>query len=147
MDRCTSSHSHHQPSSTILVFLLLLNLVLVLSSDGFIIENNYVDDLRLSSSANFPKIEAEKLIKHLNLSPKRSFNHRAAHEEESSPAAGAGRGRLIERSFKIPPQLLLHDHGIPGTSLQDFGHHAGYYRLPHSKDARSLSPSLMLTRH
>ncbi|KAK9280589.1 hypothetical protein L1049_014283 [Liquidambar formosana] len=80
--------------------------------------------LRLSSTANFPKIQAEKLIRQLNLFPKDPINVAA---DESSVAAAP---KIVEKRFHFP---LVADSG---TSIEDLGHHAGYYRLPHSKAAR-----------
>ncbi|KAK9280675.1 hypothetical protein L1049_014373 [Liquidambar formosana] len=80
--------------------------------------------LRLSSTANFPKIQAEKLIRQLNLFPKDPIN---VAVDESSVAAAP---KIVEKRFHFP---LVADSG---TSIEDLGHHAGYYRLPHSKAAR-----------
>ncbi|GMG98776.1 hypothetical protein Nepgr_000616 [Nepenthes gracilis] len=98
------------------------------SSSSELLGQNY-GDLRLSSTANFPKLEAERLIRQLNLFPKHPFNQAVAVEESSAA------GRLVERRFKVS-QLVAGGGDSDGTSLQDFGHHAGYYRLPRSKDAR-----------
>ncbi|KAL2507495.1 Serine carboxypeptidase-like 48 [Forsythia ovata] len=38
--------------------------------------------------------------------------------------------KMVEKSFRFPHL------SNPGTSVQDLGHRAGYYRLPHSKGAR-----------
>ncbi|KAK1314549.1 Serine carboxypeptidase 3 [Acorus calamus] len=72
--------------------------------------------------ATFPSIQAEKLIKELNLSPK-----------DAVPTSNGGdeSKRIVERGFKIPGLL-----GSEDVSVKDLGHHAGYYRLSHSYDAR-----------
>ncbi|KAL9261459.1 Serine carboxypeptidase-like 48-like protein [Drosera capensis] len=120
MSTLKHASNHH------LLSLLFLALVLLPSPLHGYLENNY--DFTLSLSTNFPKVEAEKMIRSLNLSPRRSFNN-VIEGEESSPG-----DRIVERRFELPHHLVL--DGTPETSLQDFGHHAGYYRLPRSKDAR-----------
>lgn len=48
---------------------------------------------------------------------------------------GSEAPRLVEREFDLPAAIDRRDSsGSP--SLQDFGHHAGYYKLPNSKAAR-----------
>ncbi|KAH0922455.1 LOW QUALITY PROTEIN: hypothetical protein HID58_022473 [Brassica napus] len=42
---------------------------------------------------------------------------------------------LVERNFDLPATIDRRDSG-GSPSLQDFGHHAGYYKLPNSKAAR-----------
>ncbi|KAL0460147.1 UNVERIFIED_CONTAM: Serine carboxypeptidase 3 [Sesamum latifolium] len=76
------------------------------------------------SNLKFPKTQAEKLIRALNLFPK--------HEGSQHPTQdyNFGASRIVEKRLKFP---LL---GNSGASVQDLGHHAGYYKLPHTKDAR-----------
>ncbi|KAK4286415.1 hypothetical protein QN277_002973 [Acacia crassicarpa] len=69
--------------------------------------------------------EAEKLIRDLNLSPKR-YKYSLPHDSLSVPA-----GKIVEKKFRFP---YLDD--AAGPSVQDFGHHAGYYGLPHSHGER-----------
>ncbi|KAA8544133.1 hypothetical protein F0562_022145 [Nyssa sinensis] len=66
---------------------------------------------------------AKKLIRELNLFPKEDFNTAVSDSSVSAP-------RIIEKRFRLPYL------GDSGASVQELGHHAGYYRLPHSKDAR-----------
>ncbi|CAN4101559.1 unnamed protein product [Withania somnifera] len=68
---------------------------------------------------------AEKLIKQLNLFPKHDIN-------KASPGkpVAATEQTLFEKRFNL--SYL----GDSGATVQDLGHHAGYYRLPHTKDAR-----------
>ncbi|XP_008805718.1 serine carboxypeptidase-like [Phoenix dactylifera] len=81
------------------------------------------DDLRLPSSATFPSAHAEKLIRALNLLPK------DASPEPAEAADDASAKRIIERRFNLA--------GLTGgVSDEELGHHAGYYRLPHTHDAR-----------
>ena len=78
----------------------------------------------MSSALNSPKMQAERLIRSLNLSPKKAVNLDVSHGEAVAP-------RMIEKSLEFP---FL--DGSSGTSIQDLGHHAGYFRLAHSIDAR-----------
>ncbi|XP_052195079.1 serine carboxypeptidase-like [Diospyros lotus] len=101
--------------------LLLFQSPLSLSSSAKVDETE--TDPFLSATLNFPKTQAQKLIRGLNLFPRNDINRGGLHVEP--PAAP-----LVEKPLKI------HVHGDPRTSIQDLGHHAGYYRLPHTKDAR-----------
>ncbi|XP_021724359.1 serine carboxypeptidase-like isoform X1 [Chenopodium quinoa] len=85
------------------------------------------EHFKLSSTTTFPKLQAERLIRQLNLFPKHPYNH---HDDVESGLSVSESG-LVEKRFKISEL-----GGDPGTSVEDLGHHAGYYRLPHSKDAR-----------
>ncbi|KAJ0963571.1 hypothetical protein J5N97_028693 [Dioscorea zingiberensis] len=80
------------------------------------------DDVKLPLNARLPSLSAEKFIRALNLHPK----------ESSAVSAVSGidhEKKIVERSFRLP--------GLPAeVSTKDLGHHAGYYRLPHSYDAR-----------
>ncbi|CAI9778432.1 unnamed protein product [Fraxinus pennsylvanica] len=71
----------------------------------------------------FPKTQAEKMIRGLNLFPELDVNF-----VEDDPAFTAP--KMVEKSLQFP---CLSD---PRTSVQDLGHRAGYYRLPHTKSAR-----------
>lgn len=68
-----------------------------------------------------PKLQAEMLIKGLNLFPKDDAN--SGVTDNSAP-------QIVEKQFRFP---VL---GSPGPSIQEFAHHAGYYKLPHAKAAR-----------
>ncbi|PHU14274.1 Serine carboxypeptidase 3 [Capsicum chinense] len=68
---------------------------------------------------------AEKFIEQLNLFPKRDINK--ALQGKSVTAA---KRSLFEKRFNL--SYL----GDSGATVQDLGHHAGYYHLPHTKDAR-----------
>lgn len=82
------------------------------------------DNGNISTISNFRQEEAEKLIRDLNLSPKLDANI-----VEDDPAA-ADDSRIVEKHFRFP---LIDANS---TTIEDFGHHAGYYRLPHTKGAR-----------
>ncbi|XP_050212458.1 serine carboxypeptidase-like [Mercurialis annua] len=72
-----------------------------------------------------PKQQGEKLIRGFNLSPKHSINLPEIGDDflQSSPD-------LVENPLKF--NVL----GDPGPSVQDFGHHAGYFKLPNTTAAR-----------
>ncbi|THG01802.1 hypothetical protein TEA_006148 [Camellia sinensis var. sinensis] len=73
---------------------------------------------------NLPSIQAEKLIRELNLFPKDPIN--IVDRDESEPA----RPSLVEKRFKFP--------NLPGPFVpaEDLGHFAGYYKIQHSHAAR-----------
>ncbi|KAL2557447.1 Serine carboxypeptidase-like 47 [Forsythia ovata] len=77
-----------------------------------------------SSNLNFPKSQAEKFIRSLNLFPKHDVNQH--FDGDYKP----GESRISEKRVEFPYV------GDSGTTVKDLGHHAGYYRLPHTKDAR-----------
>ncbi|KAF3454922.1 hypothetical protein FNV43_RR05370 [Rhamnella rubrinervis] len=110
-------------SHTILSFLLLLLLPLFSSATKFP-SNDHID---LYSIASFPKLQAEKLISDLNLFPDDDINLAAhvVHDPSSETS------KIVEKRFEFPSI-----RASSGPSVQDLGHHAGYYRLPHSKAAR-----------
>lgn len=103
--------------------LSLSLLLLFLTSVPFSSATNPDNHFHLSSTARFPKLQAEKLIRGLNLFPKESINT-AAHD----PLFVAP--KIVEKRFHFPHL------DYSGPSVQELGHHAGYYRLPHSKGAR-----------
>uniref|UniRef100_A0A453MUF5 Carboxypeptidase n=1 Tax=Aegilops tauschii subsp. strangulata TaxID=200361 RepID=A0A453MUF5_AEGTS len=82
------------------------------------------DALRLPPDASFPGAQAERLIRALNLLPGASSGRGGkvgAGAEDVAP------GQLLERRVTLP--------GLP-EGVSDLGHHAGYYRLPNTHDAR-----------
>ncbi|CAK8576175.1 unnamed protein product [Lathyrus sativus] len=67
---------------------------------------------------------AERLIRSFNLFPKSSANiHGEYSIDDFVP------GKIVEKTFSF----LARSNG---TSIEDLGHHAGYYSLPRSKSAR-----------
>ncbi|KAJ4834644.1 Serine carboxypeptidase-like 49 [Turnera subulata] len=84
------------------------------------------DDRLLNlAPSNFPSVHAEKLIRELNLFPESEINIiEGAHEEEPKK-------RLVEKRFRFP-----NVEEKEGYSLEDLGHHAGYYKIEHSHAAR-----------
>jgi vitellogenic carboxypeptidase-like protein/serine carboxypeptidase-like clade 4 len=95
---------------------LLLLLVVCLAAGAA------ADGLRLPPDASFPAAQAERLIRALNLLPKESGRGDGAGGADVAP------GELLERRVTLP--------GLP-EGVGDLGHHAGYYRLPNTHDARS----------
>lgn len=77
-----------------------------------------------SSALKSPQTQAQKFIRELNLFPKHKANIAAAGSSFSTAP------RLVERKFTFP---LIVDSG---NTAEDLGHHAGYYKLPHSNDGR-----------
>ncbi|KAE8732679.1 Serine carboxypeptidase 3 [Hibiscus syriacus] len=75
------------------------------------------------SSSRLAKLQAEKLIKGLNLSPKEAVNGGINEVEDES-------SRIVEKQFRFPVAV------DPGPSVQELGHHAGYFKLPHAIAAR-----------
>ncbi|XP_019412751.1 PREDICTED: serine carboxypeptidase-like [Lupinus angustifolius] len=69
----------------------------------------------------FPKSQAESLIRSFNLSPKYPVNI-ITSDNAFVP------GSIVENKISFV--------GVSGPSVQDLGHHAGYYSLIHSKAAR-----------
>ncbi|KAF8700781.1 hypothetical protein HU200_034138 [Digitaria exilis] len=89
--------------------------------------------LRLPSSAprhlspRSPRSAAVDLIRALNLHPA-DASPRATTNGAPAPA-----GTLVERSIRLAAEA----GGVAGgTSVEDLGHHAGYYRLNNTYDAR-----------
>ncbi|KAK3408063.1 hypothetical protein EUGRSUZ_J00372 [Eucalyptus grandis] len=80
-----------------------------------------------SLTANLsPTVQAEILIKGLNLHPKEAVNIRIRDKDSFSLASD---GKIVERRFELP---VL---GDSRSSVQDLGQNAGYYPLPHSHAA------------
>lgn len=115
--------------SHILVSFLSLVVVVVLIpfSSATTSPGNVHDHLSLSSiTSSFPRLQAEKLIRDLNLFPDDDINLAPVHDPSAEPS------KIVEKSFKFP----FIDASSSSPSVGELGHHAGYYRLPHSKAAR-----------
>ncbi|KAL9663140.1 hypothetical protein QQ045_027979 [Rhodiola kirilowii] len=76
-----------------------------------------------SSADEYAMKQAEKLISSFNLSPKEPVN--IIHDKTVSPPG------LVERRFKFPGLV-----DPSNASVADLGHHAGYYPIKHSYDAK-----------
>lgn len=100
----------------------LLFLAVVLCPHALSLYSSNNEDEFILSSAEFPVPMAQKLIKQLNLFPK--------HDINKGKTVAATEQTLFEKRFNL--SYL----GDSGATVQDLGHHAGYYRLPHTKDAR-----------
>ncbi|XP_063949828.1 serine carboxypeptidase-like isoform X2 [Daucus carota subsp. sativus] len=77
------------------------------------------------TSSNFADSLADKLIRDLNLSPKHEVNIVPPGTSDTTQNS-----RLVEKKINLP---VL---GDSGATVKDLGQHAGFFRLPHSKDAR-----------
>ncbi|KAL2328558.1 hypothetical protein Fmac_021985 [Flemingia macrophylla] len=82
----------------------------------------YADSHFTHHRANSSQSQAQRLIRSLNLFPKKLVNIAKGDHADFVP------GKIVEKKFSFFPE--------PGTSVEDLGHHAGYYSLPHSIAAR-----------
>ncbi|CAL5212159.1 unnamed protein product [Lathyrus oleraceus] len=96
----------------------------------FILVSSCYATSRITHQQRFPKTKfssnglAEKLIRSFNLFPKHSANiHGDSSVDDFVP------GKIVEKKFSF----LASSNG---TSVEDLGHHAGYYTLPRSETAR-----------
>lgn len=99
------------------VFLVSLSHIVLSSSSKFFLD---------SKPVSAPKTIAEKFIRQLNLFPK--FDINIVSSKERPP--------LITKQRLYEKKLNLSYLGDSDATVQDLGHHAGYYHLPHSKAAR-----------
>ncbi|CAI9302939.1 unnamed protein product, partial [Lactuca saligna] len=76
----------------------------------------------------FPSTQARKLIRELNLFPKHSIN--IVDRDVTNRSSNLG-SKIVEKPFKFP-NLVDAD----SVTLEDLGHHAGYYQIEHSHDAQ-----------
>lgn len=88
----------------------------------------------LRAPPNLAMISVERLIRDLNLFPNLPIN--IIQDEFASPDAG----RIVERRFRFPDS-------VDPNSAEELGHHAGYYKIEHSHNARltSLTQKLLLS--
>ncbi|XP_004307353.1 PREDICTED: serine carboxypeptidase-like [Fragaria vesca subsp. vesca] len=109
------------PTSLLLVFSVLLSPLTALAG---------VTDPRALGLArsSFPSVHAQQLIRALNLFPESDANI-ITDAGDSSPI-GAGK-RIVEKRFTLPNVV-----GESGVSVDDLGHHAGYFKIEHSHAAR-----------
>ncbi|EEF32785.1 serine carboxypeptidase-like [Ricinus communis] len=104
-------------------FLFILFLSLLALSHGS-------DHLRLGKSS-FPSLQAEKLIRELNLLPEKDVNVIDRRDDGVYDGVDGG-GRIVEKRIKFPN--VEGDYGA--VSVEDLGHHAGYYKIANSHSAR-----------
>ncbi|GAB2222684.1 hypothetical protein Drorol1_Dr00016807 [Drosera rotundifolia] len=89
--------------------------------------------LQIPAGAKFPALQAEKLIRELNLFPKQPVNAVDGGRDRGIEGIENGVGkRLVEKRFRFPDL----EEGGGDTSVEEFSHHAGYYKIEHSYDAR-----------
>ncbi|KAM0066566.1 putative carboxypeptidase C [Helianthus debilis subsp. tardiflorus] len=74
---------------------------------------------------SFPSTFAEKMIMEFNLFPERSVN-----DVEDEPDVVSEK-KLVEKRFVFPNFV-----DSSGASVEELGHHAGYYKIEHSYAAR-----------
>ncbi|XVE79815.1 hypothetical protein DITRI_Ditri14bG0086600 [Diplodiscus trichospermus] len=110
-------------ASTFCQKLLLPFLFLLFSAFSAKAVSHRKNQLHLSPTSSLAKIQAEKLIRGLNLFP-RDVANAGIHDLKVEAS------KIVEKQFRFP---VL---GAPGPSIREFGHHAGYYKLPHAKAAR-----------
>ncbi|CAJ1955872.1 unnamed protein product [Sphenostylis stenocarpa] len=109
----SSSSRFLKTSLSFMFFFLLFNNILPSFSFP---THPTTSDLSFSSTA-------EKLIRGLNLFPKDPINT-LENDHLLVP------GNIVEKKLTFPSLA------VPGSSVEELGHHAGYYRLPRSKAAR-----------
>jgi len=108
------------PSPTLTLSQLSLSLFLLFF---FSLSSSYATSRLIHHRANSHS-PAQKLIRSFNLFPKYPIN-----TVKDDPQAFVS-GRIVEKKFSF-----LADSE---PSIQDLGHHAGYYSLPSSKAARYI---------
>ncbi|PKU80225.1 serine carboxypeptidase-like [Dendrobium catenatum] len=103
--------------------LPLLLFTIILISASFAAGDIGDEELTLPEDAGFPAATAEKFIRALNLLPN------DPSPQSSAVSANAWPGSITERPLRLS--------SISGeVSVDELGHRAGYYRLPHTHDAR-----------
>lgn len=121
--------------STFLFSLLLL--LLLLPYPAFSLENTTAKDDNFFKSSS--KAQAEKLIRQLNLFPKHDINIIIPADEQGKKKESAiSEPRIVERNLDLSSLLSSNSSSGTGISVQDLGHHAGYFSLPHTKAARYI---------
>uniref|UniRef100_A0A166DR91 Carboxypeptidase n=1 Tax=Daucus carota subsp. sativus TaxID=79200 RepID=A0A166DR91_DAUCS len=80
-------------------------------------------------SSELPQSQAQKLIRDLNLFPSELINIVDANHS-APPLLSHNANRLVEKRFKFPGLATA------GVSVEELGHHAGYYQIQHSYAAK-----------
>ncbi|MCL7021460.1 hypothetical protein MKW94_011535, partial [Papaver nudicaule] len=83
-----------------------------------------------TNEANPLNLEAEKLIHQLNLFPqdaKSEFMEGLNYQAKNSTE------QIVEKKFRFPNLI---ESSSSSSSVEDLGHHAGYYKIQHSHAAR-----------
>jgi serine carboxypeptidase-like clade 4 len=86
---------------------------------------SFNEDIQLARS-NLPSVQASKFIRDLNLFPRNDVNVIADQNSLPQPK------KIVEKRFAFPNLVGS------GVSVEDLGHHAGYYNIEHSHAARSI---------
>ncbi|OIW05826.1 hypothetical protein TanjilG_23612 [Lupinus angustifolius] len=102
-------------------FALSLFFFLLPSSSSSRLPFTTIKNHQQSLTTSYPQSQAEKLIRSFNLFPEDLVNI-IDNEPGFTP------GTLVEKNFSFL--------AASGSSVEDLGHHAGYYSLPHTKAAR-----------
>ncbi|XP_010483821.1 PREDICTED: serine carboxypeptidase-like 49 [Camelina sativa] len=109
-----------------LTFLSLLLHFVVFIASTFPSSSFLLND-RTFERSNLLSTRAEKLIRELNLFPQQDLNVIDVADSPLTAAEGSG---IFERKLVFPN--ILADGG---DTVEDLGHHAGYYKLPKSRGA------------
>lgn len=86
----------------------------------------------LRAPPNMALISAERMIRDLNLFPNHPINI-VDDEVAFSPEAG----KIVERRLRFPDS-------VDPNAAEQLGHHAGYYKIEHSRGARLTSSQIDL---
>jgi vitellogenic carboxypeptidase-like protein/serine carboxypeptidase-like clade 4 len=116
--------------------LLVLLLAATAAADAAPVDQTF---LRLPSSARpltpkTPRSVGADLIRALNLHPTDASPRRPGGIGLGSDAVPAG--TLVERPIRLASLVAGSDADGGNTSVSNLGHHAGYYRLANTHDAR-----------
>ncbi|OAY38893.1 serine carboxypeptidase-like [Manihot esculenta] len=103
--------------------------VLLLLSFVAISRARFPDDRGPFLRSTFPSVNAEKLIRELNLFPEKDVNI----VRDGDASLRDGRKRIVEKRFRFPNVV---EEEYVGVSVEDLGHHAGYYKIASSHAAR-----------
>lgn len=76
-----------------------------------------------------PATQAQKLIRDLNLFPKHPVNI----VDRDATNTSAARSKIVEKPFRFPNFV-----DSDGVSVEELGHHAGYYQIKHSHEAKYI---------
>lgn len=80
----------------------------------------------------FPSTDAKNMIRDFNLFPKQSINI-VEDGDDTVVRSSVADKKLVEKRFMFPDFVDLN-----GVSVDDLGHHAGYYQIEHSHAARYI---------
>ena len=84
---------------------------------------------------DFQSIHAERLIHALNLFHDHDVNLVSPSADGNGSSLDSSGKKLVEKRFTMPN---IADGSDSGVTVEDLGHHAGYYKIEHSYDARSV---------